>query len=561
MKITQLFAGLLMCGALAACGGGSSGSSSGTLTVSPASVSVAAGSTQLYTVTNGTGDTITWQVNGITGGNASVGTISSGGLYTAPDVPPVSQPVSITAMQDSNTGSAAATVTYSNASLNGQFVFTFSELSGGVTTNAVGLITADGSGNITGTENVSGISNPVSVSGHYSLSANGQGTLTIDGGNAGTLTLTLSLVAGATEGILTDATSGNVGGGTLYLQTGQVNMGTDLNGNYTVSLGASAFASNNNSIGIITLTSPTITGTNFDVNNGGAYTLYNTVGGSYMVVSENYGTLSLTLGTTTTHYVFYAVSPSQLELMCTDTSCTNTGELDAQSTQAVSAGTYVYELIGSGTGQTPDALMGIGSVTPTSATTGSMNLTMFENYNGSYLSITNGTTYTLSTTGRGMTILPTPFGPGSRNFVFNVQSAGNLNFLETSSGFGNTTGFAIATQGMTTVPAGQYLLTTINQIPNTQSIGTTQAILQVSSSGQVTGQELVNTNGSIPPVTSVSGSIAALNVAGTFAMTLNLSGGQTASYVLAVVVPGDMTVLRSDSAVDAGSLIVQYETQ
>jgi len=561
MKIAQVFAGLLISCMLAACGGGSSGSSSGSLTLSPASASVAAGSTQLYTVTNGNGDAITWQVNGITGGNASVGTISGSGLYTAPAVPPISQPLSITATQDSMSASAAATVTYSSQSLSGQFVFTFSEMHGSSITNTVGMITADGSGNISGTEDVRSPTNyypSQPLTGNYTLSANGQGTLTINGGSAGTLILTLSLVAGAAEGILTDAASGNVGGGKLNPQTGQVNAGTDLNGSYTLSLGASALAPNDNGIGIVTLSSPSISGTNFDVNNGGAYTLYNTVLGSYTVVSGNRGTLSLTLGTTT-HYVFYAESSGQLEIMCIDSSCTNTGELDAQSSQAVSSGNYVFLVIGSGTGQTPDALMAIGSVTPTSSTTGSMNLSMFENYNGSYLSLTNGTTYTLSATGRGMTMLPTP--NGSRNFVFNVQSAGNLNLLETSSGFGNTSGFAIATQGMTTIPAGQYVFNTLNQIPSSQSTGTTQAILQVSSSGQVTGQELVNTGGSIVTV-PVSGSIVVQSVAGTFVMTLNLGGGQMASYLLAVVVPGDMGVLRTDNnAVDAGDMIIQYETQ
>jgi hypothetical protein len=55
--------------------------------VCPGAASVAAGSgTQTFTASaaNVTDDSVTWEVNGIAGGNADVGTISSTGVYTAP---------------------------------------------------------------------------------------------------------------------------------------------------------------------------------------------------------------------------------------------------------------------------------------------------------------------------------------------------------------------------------------------------------------------------------------------------------------------------------------------
>ncbi len=56
------------------------------LTVSPTTVSLTPLGTQQFTATvQGTSDTgVTWSVNGVPGGNNTVGTISSGGLYTAP---------------------------------------------------------------------------------------------------------------------------------------------------------------------------------------------------------------------------------------------------------------------------------------------------------------------------------------------------------------------------------------------------------------------------------------------------------------------------------------------
>jgi Cellulase (glycosyl hydrolase family 5) len=54
--------------------------------VSPVSAIIAAGGQQQFTanVTNALTQAVTWQVNGISGGNAAVGTISNAGLYIAP---------------------------------------------------------------------------------------------------------------------------------------------------------------------------------------------------------------------------------------------------------------------------------------------------------------------------------------------------------------------------------------------------------------------------------------------------------------------------------------------
>src|SRR5207253_1780080 len=77
----------------------------------PTSATVAARGTQQFTATvQNTGNTaVTWQVNGVTGGNATVGTISSSGLYTAPASPAT---VAVTAVsQADTTKSASAQVT------------------------------------------------------------------------------------------------------------------------------------------------------------------------------------------------------------------------------------------------------------------------------------------------------------------------------------------------------------------------------------------------------------------------------------------------------------------
>ncbi len=103
---------------LAACGGSGSGAPPPpiTVSVSPATASLVTGATQAFTATvaNSGNASVLWQVNGATGGNSTVGTISSAGLYTAPATVPTPPQVTVTATSVADPGksaSAAVTVT------------------------------------------------------------------------------------------------------------------------------------------------------------------------------------------------------------------------------------------------------------------------------------------------------------------------------------------------------------------------------------------------------------------------------------------------------------------
>jgi serine protease len=88
-----------------------------TVSVQPASASVGSGAgTQQFTATvsNASNTEVTWQVNAVTGGNATVGTISGGGLYSAPCGVPNPATVTVTAISvadSTRSGSAQITVT------------------------------------------------------------------------------------------------------------------------------------------------------------------------------------------------------------------------------------------------------------------------------------------------------------------------------------------------------------------------------------------------------------------------------------------------------------------
>ena len=92
------------------CGGGQSSSSSGTttgiaVTVFPSVTSVVVGQTATFnaTVTGTTNTTVNWEVAGVVGGNSTVGTITTGGMYTAPSSLPNPSTVLVTAVSQADT--------------------------------------------------------------------------------------------------------------------------------------------------------------------------------------------------------------------------------------------------------------------------------------------------------------------------------------------------------------------------------------------------------------------------------------------------------------------------
>ena len=281
--------------ALAACGNnGNTPPNNPSVTVSPATANVQEGSQQQFTATvsNTNDNAITWQVNGVTGGNATVGTISATGLYTAPSVIPNPASVTITAfITDMTTvsGSSIVTitaVTFNNASLKGNFVFGLSGLD--LNSNpfyAIGAITADGNGNITaGEEDIvdtsSGYAGATTTTGTYSVGSDGRGTLTFSN-SIGQFQFAIALKA-MSNAVLNETDNGVVAAtGTLEAQ------GTSLSapsGNYAFGFSGSGLGCGSvNSAGIFNMSGTTIGGTQ-DLNCGGTIVKSQTVTGSYAAI-------------------------------------------------------------------------------------------------------------------------------------------------------------------------------------------------------------------------------------------------------------------------------------
>jgi len=93
-----------------------------TVTVAPATATVVVNALQQYaaTVTGNSNTGVNWFVNGVAGGNSTVGTISTTGLFTAPAAVPSPATVTITAVSqvdNTTTGTAQATIANPSATV------------------------------------------------------------------------------------------------------------------------------------------------------------------------------------------------------------------------------------------------------------------------------------------------------------------------------------------------------------------------------------------------------------------------------------------------------------
>lgn len=106
---SALLALIVVAAFLVGCSGSSSAGQSGgsggiSINLSPSSATVVVAQSEAFqaTVTGTTNTAVTWEVNGVTGGNSTVGTITSG-VYTAPATVPNPAAVTVTAVSQADT--------------------------------------------------------------------------------------------------------------------------------------------------------------------------------------------------------------------------------------------------------------------------------------------------------------------------------------------------------------------------------------------------------------------------------------------------------------------------
>ena len=357
-KVFLAGAVLLVVGGLAACGGsGSSNNNPPTVTVSPGTANVQEAAKQQFTATvSNSSSGVNWQVNGVAGGNSTVGTIDSTGLYTAPVIVPNPASVTITAILQADpsvTGNAIVTITalqFSNASLRGNYIFSLTGIDGsGFPFYALGAITADGNGNITGGEEdlndvSSGYFQAATVTGTYSVGSDGRGILNLNS-SIGSFSYAFAIRALNNAGL--NEIDNNVVNATGNLEQQTPTGVTTPSGNYAFGFAGSGFNCGGpvNAIGIFSLGSGTVGGLQ-DMNCFGTITQSQTMNGTYTSLDNlGRGTGLFSASTGSAGFVYYVVSANRYRFMCPNANIFFLGSADLQTKPSFAAsdfnGSYV----------------------------------------------------------------------------------------------------------------------------------------------------------------------------------------------------------------------------
>ena len=361
-------AALLAIGSLCACGGSGGGNNNNppTVTVSPATANVQEATTQQFTATvsNGTSTAVNWQVNGVMGGNSSVGTIDSTGLYTAPVIVPTPASITVAAvlqMDATVTGNAIVTITavqFNNASLKGNYIFSLSGIDiNGFPFYAVGAVTADGLGNISGGEEdlndvSAGYLQASSVTGNYSVGSDGRGTLNLNS-SIGSFSYAFAIRALNNAGL--NEIDNNVINATGNLEQQTATGVTAPTGNYAFGFGGSGLncVGAVNAIGIFNLSSGNVGGLQ-DVNCNGTVTQSVSLGGSYSSIDAlGRGTGVFSASTGNAGFVYYVISANRYRFMCPNPGTFFLGSADLQTESSFAASDFNGSYVVSTSANTP----------------------------------------------------------------------------------------------------------------------------------------------------------------------------------------------------------------
>ncbi len=334
---------------------------SATLVISPTAATVPAGGQQGFTATvGGSSAPVTWSVSCQSTATGACGTISTGGIYTAPLSPPLGANVSITATPQ-NTNSAASagavvTVQFGNGTLSGQYAFSVSGQNAGAAYLAAGSITFDGGGNIAGgVEDINSagtVSPNVAInSGSYHVGTDGRGTITL---NTGVGSMNWQFVAiNHSHALLIRFDSGvQSASGTMDLQDSTQFSSAGFSGGYAFNLSgangsgkagtlatAGAFTSSGGGL---------ITGGVQDVNNAGTAS-NSAFSGSYVPpLASGRGTMMLN---GTNNFAFYVIDATHVKLIGIDSGTQLLGDAFKQAAgpfgNASYKGGFAFTLLGS----------------------------------------------------------------------------------------------------------------------------------------------------------------------------------------------------------------------
>lgn len=416
---------------LTSCGGGSGGGGGSTTSppaqtvaisaVSPGTASVALGQTQTFsaTVTGSSNTAITWEVNSTAGGNSQTGTISTAGLYTAPNPLPNPGQVTITAVAQADTtktSSATVTVTSSVA------VAAISPANPTVPaggTEQFSAATSNDPGNLGVNWSVNGVVGGNSTAG--TITSKGLYTAPAFPPSGGTVTITAVSVADSSKSASTTATI-SIANGSLVGNYAFVLTGEDAIGIESIAGSFVADGKGNLTSGLVDVNSVSGVQTNL------AFT------GTYSVGADGRGTAKITDAAGTFTFAFVLQSSQHGSMTEFDGKATIAGALDQQDTTAFSAsalkGHFVFGFTGRDSGGSPADAAGL--FTADGAGTISSGVEDVNDSGAISASQSFSGTYSVAASGRGTATFVA--GGATANLAFYVVSANQVDYVGTDAG-------------------------------------------------------------------------------------------------------------------------------
>ncbi len=415
------------------------------VTIFPASVSVNVVTTQQFldAVQGGTNSVTIWQVNGVTGGNDTVGRIDSNGLYHAPATVPSPAMVSVgaVAFEDQKVAATSA-VTIVPAP-----IVTITSPSAPVTVTSGTANTLTFSATETGgaTDTILWLVGPV-------------GGLGVLGGNATLGTITASGVyspprtppLGQTVTVTASAQDSPTSTATLAVTISGYST-SSLQGQFAFSMAGSNASGHFFRAGsFVADGAGNLSTVSEDTNNGSsATTTPITTTGAYTVGADGRGTLQFNDGLTPASFNYVLVNGSQLQIIGFDASGTAAGQASAQDASTFSgaplsalSGTYVFDFAGV---DGSNGLSQIGEFNADGAghvKTGSIDINdggvlsqfpIFGNQTVCTSPPSSLSTYSISSNGRGTLTLTTCAAGPTLTLNFYVVSRGSAKFVGTDT--------------------------------------------------------------------------------------------------------------------------------
>jgi hypothetical protein len=521
------------------------------VTVTPSAVAVSAKGVQQFQASSG-GQPVVWSVVAPAGGDP--GQIDQNGNYTAPQVPPSGGSVTISATSASGSGTANVTILFANASLVGQYAFSYSGQDAAGFLAVAGSIAFDGLGNITsgGVEDVNSaagvVTNPI-TGGTYQVGPDGR-TIVAFTTSSATISFQVTIIS-AQHAVLVRFDTVATGSGALDLQNkAELSVSAISNfysfavsginsGNFPEAIAGNFFADGNGNFPVNNAIQ--------DVNDGGTLTQADTsLHGQIVTFDTNSGRGLLQFTSTTKNtlsFAFYIVDHTHFKLVETDTAPVLAGDAfsaPGSISLASLTGNNAFTVGGSVTkGAYAAGGIFVSNGTGT-ITNGVQDINIAGQVQAQNIAM-SGSTYTVTPAGSNRILLNISNGKTTFTYGVYFNSNNTAELIELDTNALVATGLAYL-QASTAAPQGSYALNL------TGAVGTGEedvnGAISSTSTAAFSGYLDANVDGSLFPNLLLSGSTSTSpTTLGRGTITLQTAPPSPTTFALAYYVVHNQTYL------------------